>query len=425
MNLKQLLNNKTAKNAIWLIGGKIGQVLVNLTVGLFMARYLGPSNYGLVSYGTAYTTFFASLANLGINSVLVKELIDHPNQEGKILGTSLFLRMISSVLSALMIIGIVHVVDAGEPETILIVSLCSLGLIFHIFEVINYWFQSRLKSKVTAIVTLIAYLLTALYKLALMVLGKDAVWFAFSTSFDYLCIGIMLLLVYVKDKGARFTVSKEYACELLKKSCHFILPGIMIAVCSQTDKIMLKQMVGETETGYYSTAISLCHAWCFVLTALIDSFTPSIMKLYNIDEKQFVRRNKQLYAMIFYLCALVSVVFTLTSDWLVSFLYGKEYLPVAPILKILTWYTAFSYLGGGRNAWVVCKGAQKHLLKVYFAAALVNVVLNSILIPHFGASGAAFASLCAQVMTTMVVPFFIPDLKENAKLMLEAICLKI
>ena len=249
-------------------------------------------------------------------------------------------------------------------------------------------------------------------------------WFAFSTSLDYLCIAAMLVWVYFKDGGKRFEVSFSYAKELLSRSCHFILPGIMIAICSQTDKIMLKQMMGEAETGFYSTAISLCHSWCFVLTALIDSFTPSIMKMYNKDEKQFIRLNKQLYALVFYLCLLVSAVFTFLADPAVSLLYGKDYLPVAPVLRILTWYTAFSYLGGARNAWVVSKGAQRHLLKIYASAACANVVLNLILIPSFGACGAAFASLAAQMMTALVVPFFIDDLKENAKLMIDAVCLK-
>ena len=424
MNLKSFLKNKAVKNAGWLIGGRVIQMLVNLIVGRLVARYLGPSNNGLVSYGTAYTTFFATIASLGINSVLVKEFVDNPKEEGKIIGTSLFLRAISSFLCAIVIICFVRIIDAGEPVTILVVSLCSLGLIFHIFETINYWFQSRLQSKVTAIVTLIAHIITAGYRVVLMMTDASVVWFAFATSVDYICIGVMLLYAYKKHNGNQLSVSWAYGKELLKKSYHFILPGVMVAIYGQTDKVMLKQMVGEAETGFYSTAVSLNAAWCFVLIAIIDSMYPSIMKAFNKDEKKFIKRNKQLYAIIFYLALAASVLYTIFAEFLVGTLYGEAYMPTVMPLRIITWYTAFSYLGGARNAWVVCKNRQKYLVYIYAISAVANVVLNVVFIPGWGASGAAFASLITQILTILVVPFFVKGLRENAKLMVEAILLK-
>lgn len=419
-----ILKNKTVKNAGWLIGGRIAQMLINLVVGLLTARYLGPSNFGLINYAAAYTGFFAAFCSLGINSVLVKEFVDNPNEEGKIIGTSLTMKAVSSFLSAVAIICIVGIIDKGETTTILVTALCSIGMIFQIFETVNYWFQSRLKSKVTAIATFIAYVVTALYKVVLLILGKDVVWFAFATSIDYICIGILLLWAYKKNGGEKFAFSWEYGKSVLKKSCHFILPSLMVAVYAQTDKIMLKQMISEAEIGFYSTAVSVSTIWCFVLAAIIDSVYPSIMQANKTDEALFIKRNKQLYAIVFYVSVFVSLAFTVLAEPLIYILYGKEYLPAAAPLRIVTWYTAFSYLGVAKNAWVVCKDRQKYLIYVYAAAAFSNVVLNLIFIPWFGASGAAFASLTAQIMTTLVVPFFIKGLRENSKMMVEAILLK-
>ena len=424
MNLKNFINNKIIRNASWLIGGRIIQMAVNLLVGIITARYLGPANYGLVNYGVAYTAFFTSIASLGINSVLVKEFVENPGEEGKIVGTSLFLRAISSFLSAVMIVCIVCVVDADETITIQVVALCSMGLVFHIFEVINYWFQSNLQSKITAVVTLVAHIITALYRVILMITESNVVWFAFATSVDYICIGIMLMYAYKKYNGGKLCISINYGKELLKKSCYFIIPGIMIAIYAQTDKIMLKQMVGVEETGYYTTAISLTNAWCFVLNAIIDSMYPSIMQANNTNEKQFIKRNKQLYAIIFYISIAASVMYTIFAELMIKIMYGDAYLPVVAPLRIICWYTAFSYLGGARNAWIVCKDRQKYLSYVYGVSALVNVVLNLVLIPDFGAAGAATASLITQFVTIMVVPFFIKDLRENAVMMVDAILLR-
>lgn len=416
--------NITLNNALWLIFGRTAQMGINLIVGLLTARYLGPSNYGLIHYAAAYTGFFSALCTLGLNSVLVRELTDEPRKEGEILGTALFLRGISGILSAAGIFCIVSIADREDPTAIAVVILSSLGMVFQIFEVFHHWFQSRLRYRVTAVVSLTAYTLAAGYKTGLLLLEKTVEWFAFSTAVEQLCAALLLLAAYKRHHGGRLQISRERARKLLKNSCHFILPGLMVAVYAQTDKIMLGQLISEAEIGYYSTAVSACNVWCFVLSAIIDAMYPEITKTSKTDEALFIRRNKQLYAVIFYLSTAVSVLIFCCAEWLVRILYGTRYLPAAEPLRILTWYTAFSYLGVARNAWIVCKNRQKDLIWVYMAAALSNVLLNFLLIPVWGASGAAAASLAAQAVTTVVAPFFLKGLRENGKLMLDAVLLK-
>lgn len=422
--IKQLFHNKVATNAGWLIIGKIIQMIINLVVGLITARYLGPSNYGLINYAGAYTAFFSSFCTLGINSVIVKEFVDRPDKSGEIIGTTLGLRAVSSLLSALTIIGISLVADSGETITIIVVVLSSVGVLFQIFDTFNYWFQSKLQSKITAIVTLIAYTITAAYKVILLILKKPVTYFAFATSVDYIFIAILLFICYKKYKNDKLSFSFQYGKELLKKSCHFILPGLMVAIYGQTDKLMLKHMISDTEIGYYATAVSLCNMWCFILSAIIDSLYPPIMESFKTDKTEFDRKNKLLYAIVFYLSIFVSTLFTILGRFIVELLYGQAYLGAVAPLRVITWYTAFSYLGMARNAWIVCMNKQKYLKYLYISAAAVNVVLNLIFIPTLGATGAAIASLVAQIATTFVVPFFMKDLRENSLLMVQSIIFK-
>lgn len=420
INIKNLLTNRVARNAGWLIGGKIVQMLINFVVGLITARYLGPANYGLINYASAYTAFFFCFCNLGINSVIVKELIDHPGEEGKVLGTTIGLRAISSFLSAGAIIAISFVLDADEPVTKLVVALTSIGLVFQIFETFNYWFQSQLQSKTTAVATLIAYIITACYKIFLLVTGKSVSYFAFATSLDSICFAGILYFCYRREHRGALTFSGTYGKALLKKSYHFILPSLMVAIYGQTDKIMLKQMIGATEIGYYSTAVSICNIWCFVLSAIIDSMYPPIMEAFKRDKEEFERKNKLLYAIVFYVSIFVSVLFMIFGSFAIRILYGEAYLPSVMPLRIITWYTAFSYLGVARTAWIVCMEKQKYLKYIYLTAAVANVGLNLIFIPMWGASGAAVASLIAQILT-IAVPFFIKDIRENSVLIVKAI----
>ena len=424
ISIKSFFKNRVTRNACWLIGGNIVYKLIAFIVGIWTARFLGPSNYGLINYALAYTTFFFSLSSLGINSVIVKEFVDHPNEEGETMGTTLVLQGIASLLSVVVICLIVFIVDYGETITLIVTLLCSLGLFFQMMDSLKYWFQSKLESKNCAIATTVAYIITSVYKIILLAMGANVSWFAVATSVDYFCVAIILFILYRKKGGPTLRFSKIKAKSLLKSSYHYILSGLMVSIYGATDRLMLKQMVGENSVGYYGTAISICNVWVFVLSAIIDSLNPVIMELNKIDIEKYKRKNRQLYAIVFYCSVFAGVIFTVFGEFGIKLLYGAEFLPAVNPLRIITWYTAFSYLGVARNAWIVCEGNQKYLTPLYAGAALLNVVLNFVLIPVLETSGAALASLLTQVSTVFIFPLMIKELRPNVMLMIDSILLK-
>lgn len=424
MQVIGFFRNKVVKNASWLMMGKMVQMLLSFLVSILTARFLGPSNYGLINYGTAYTTFFASVCTLGINSIIVKNFVDFPEEQGVTIGTTLILRAISSGLSILTIIGIVFVIDRNEPATIMVVALCSISLIFQIFDTFNYWFQAKLKSKVTAIATVFAYLLMSVYKIGLLFSGKNVKWFALSTSIEYLVLALFLLFNYKRYKGPKLSFSIEKSKELLKSSNSYIIAGLMVSIYNSTDRLMLKHMLDESSVAYYSLAVSISTMWVFVLSAIIDSMFPVIMQYRNKDYDKYVQANKKLYALIFYVAITVSFAICLMAPIFIKIVYGVSYLKAVEPLRVIVWYTAFSYLGVARNAWVVSENKQKYLKDIYLGAAIINVVLNRIFIPISGASGAAFASLLTQLSTIFVMPAIIKEMQPNAKLMIDAVLLK-
>ncbi len=419
-----LLKNKEVKNAGWLIGGRIVQMVLSLFVSVLTARYLGPSNFGLIGYASAYVAFFTSFCTLGLNAVIIRDFAEHPDEEGQALGTAIILRAVSSLLSTVMITAIVSIVDRNEPITIVVTLLCSIALVFQVFDTINYWFQSRYQSKVTSIATLTAYVVVTVYKIILLATGKDVRWFAFASAFDYICIGGFLLAAYKKHKGPKLTFSMKKAQSLLGRSYHYILSGMMVAIYGQTDKLMLKHMMDEAEVGYYSIATAVCAMWVFVLTAIIDSMYPTIVYLYNSDKEKFEKKNRQLYAIIFYVSLFVSVVFQFLGNFIIHVLYGDAFMGAALPLKVVTWYTAFSYLGVARNAWIVCENKQKYLKYMYLGSAILNVILNFMFIPTMGAAGAALASLLTEISSSIALPLLFKEMRPNVKLIFQAICLK-
>lgn len=424
MHLANILKSKVTINAGWLIAGRIYHMLLTFFIGLLTARYLGPANYGLINYAAAYTTFFASFCTLGINSVIVKNFVDNPDDEGETIGSAIVLRTVSSLLSVIMMICITLFMDKGEVTTNIVVALCSIGVLFQVMDTLNYWFQAKLQSKYAALATVISYTVVSIYKIWLLLTGKSVEWFAISTSLDSFVVAIVLLVMYYKQNGPKFSFSVKKSKELFFSSYHFILAGLMVAIYGSTDRFMLKQMLNESEVAYYSTAVALCNTWVFVLAAIIDSMYPVILQHFGKNNGKFEQKNRQLYAIVFYMSVLASSLISVLATFIVKVLYGDAYISAADPLRIITWYTAFSYLGVARNAWMVCYNCQFYLKYLYIGAALTNVVLNVWLIPIWGASGAALASLITQISTILVFPAMIKELRPNVKLMIEAICFK-
>ena len=414
-------NNLIRKNASWLIGGSMFNKMVSFFISLLTARYLGPSNYGLISYAAAYTTLFFSLCTLGINSIIVKEFVDNPEKEGEIMGTTLVLQGLSSSLSIIVIFLIVFFLNYGETLTLLVVVLCSLGLFFQMMDSLKYWFQYKLMSKYAAIATTVAYVISSTYKVILLLTEKNVIWFSIATSIDYLCVALVLLFFYKKNNGPKFVFSLLKSKQLLKKSCPFIITGLMISIYGATDKLMLKNLLDEASVGYYGIAISVSTAWVFVLGAIIDSYKPVIADLFNTDRKKYEEKNAQLYSIIFYCSIFVSIFMTILAPIGIRILYGESFLPAVNPTRICTWYVAFSYLGVARDIWIVCEGKQKKLPVIYAMSALTNVLLNAILIPLYQASGAAMASLLTQISTIVIYPLFIKDYQPNVKLILKSL----
>ena len=255
--LKRFLKNKEAQNAGWIIGGKIAQMLLSLAVGILSARYLGPGNYGLINYGNAYVSFFTSFCTLGINSVIIKNFVDHPDEEGEALGSTIGLQFMSTLLSMITVMGVVSFLDRDDPTAITVVFLCCVGALLHVFDSLRFWFQARYQSKVNSLSALCAYIATSAYKIVLLILGKSVYWFAFAASVDYIFAAAFLLFAYRRQGGPKLSFSFQKSAQLLKSSYPYILAGAMVSVYAQTDKIMLKMYLSEEEVGFYATAITL------------------------------------------------------------------------------------------------------------------------------------------------------------------------
>ncbi len=415
-----ILKNRVVKNSLWIISCRIAQALITLLVTMISARYLGPSNYGLVSYAASIVAFIVPLVQLGLRNTIVQELVASPETEGKTLGTIIYSTMACSVLGMLGVVCFTLVADWGETDTIIVCALYSISLLFQMSEMIQYWFQAKLISKYISVVSLIVYAIMAVYKIYILVTGKNVYWFAISHSIEYLLITLALFVIYKKLGGQKLSYSFSLLRTFFQKSKYYILAGVMVTVFSQTDKIMLKLMIDKAETGYYSAAVVCAGMTSFVFAAIVDSFRPLIFECKKNESPSYETNVSRLFSIVFYLGLAQSLVLAVFSPLVINIIYGADYAPSVNILRISTWFMAFSYMGTVRNIWILAEGKQKYVWQIDLAGALINVVFNLILIPLFGACGAAAASVLTQFITNFVLCFIMKPIRPCGTLILKS-----
>lgn len=422
--MRKLLQNRFLNNASWIVGGKIAQMCISLVISMITARYLGPSNYGLIGYVASYVSFFYTICTLGLNGIIVREFVTNKDRQGEYVGTAIGMRTVFSLVAIVFLQLLMAVIEPDDSVIRTITILSSISLVFHSFDIINYWFQSKMMSKVSAIVSIIAYIIMALYKIVILILGKTVEWFAFATTLDIILVAVLLFVAYYRYGGTKLSFSFKTAKYLLSHSYHFILSGVMVTVYAQTDKIMIGKMLTTTEVGIYTAAITICGLWSFIPHAIIDSARPIIMEKKASDEKTYLKRLKQLYASLIWLSVCYGLFITIFAKFIVSFLYGNDYILATTPLRIAVWYCAFSYLGSGKNIWLICEGKQKYEKWFTLGGATLNVALNFTLIPIMGINGAALATFLTQMATNFIFPFIPKETRQTSKLMLEAFLLR-
>lgn len=419
--IQKLLKSRNIKNSLWVIGEQIFQMIISLIISALSARYLGPGNYGSLNYTASFVTFFMSIATLGMEGVVVKKLVDHPEKEGRYLGGCMMLRLASSLLSILSICILIIVLNPGDMLKLVMALLQSMQLMFRAVQILDSWFQRHLKSKYVSIGKMIACLTVSAYKIYLLATSKSILWFAASNALSDCVIAVVLFVFYQKEKNQVIRVDLKCGIDTLKDSYHFILSGLMVAIYSQMDKIMIGQMLTDQDVGLYSTATLIAGMWIFVPTAIINSFRPMIMEMKKSgNEENYLLRLKQLYSAIIWLCLFVSTVVAIGGKYIILLLYGDAYVGATSALRIAIWFETFAMIGTCRGIWVLCENKAKYVKYYLGIGAVVNLVLNAVLIPLMGIDGAALATLLTQITTSIIAPMFFKETRIHTQIVFEA-----
>jgi O-antigen/teichoic acid export membrane protein len=414
---------KAIGNTGWLFAENILRMVVGFFIGVWVARYLGPERYGLLSYALAFVFLFSPIATLGLDDIVVRDIIRFPGSKDETLGTALVLKLFGGIVSFVAVIAVIFFLRPNDTQSHWLVGIIAVGSIFQSVSIIECWFNSKTQARYIALARSISFFICSAIKIVLLITRASLIAFAVVVALE-IAISSFGLVVAFRSKGEsfrdwRFTGSR--AGTLLKDSLPLIFSIISIIVYQRIDQVMLQQMVGSKEVGIYSVAVRLAEVWCFIPPALYWSAFPAIMEAKNISDALFYERLQKFYNLMALSSYAIAIPVTLLSQWLVNALYGETYARAGGMLLLLIWANMFASLEIARSAFLNTMNWTRIYFVTVFLGGILNVVLNLCLIPRYGGMGAAAASLVAYGFAAYGTCFFFRSLFRNGIMLSKAI----
>lgn len=418
--------NKYLKNTGWLMLGRVGSMAIKMLISVQVANYLLPARNGMLGTSVAYIYLFAALASLGLDSFIVKELHQYPKNRDTILGTS-FLLKTSAGLLCLPLIYMAWLFFPLSDIPYLFILILSFGGVFQSLTIIDAYFQSEVKSKYIMQVQIVGNLLSAIIKLLLIFYFKAAlIYFIYAYVFDILLVSIGYLIVY-KNQGLSFfawNLDKVLAKKLLSLSWPLIISGIMVSVYMKIDMIMLNEILGEAgsaASGAYATVVMFSEALNFVPVVIVSSLFPAILNARRDDPERYKKRLQNLFDLMVWLSLSFAIVISIGSP-LIYKLFKPEFAAAAPVLAVHVWGSLFVFLGVASSQFLITEGYNKLTFVRTGVGAIINIVLNFLLIPTMGMMGTAIATVIAYFSATFLI-LFIPKTRRQGIMMLKSLFL--
>jgi O-antigen/teichoic acid export membrane protein len=408
---------KYFKNTSWLFGEKVLRIVVGIFVGVWIARYLGPERFGLFSYAQSFAGLFVVIANLGLDGIIVRELVKNESRRDEIIGTAFWLKLIGAI-AVLCILVISIQFTSDDRYTNILIFIIASAAIFQSFNVIDFYFQSKVLSRYVVFANVISLLISSLVKIVLIILEAPVVAFAWAVLFDSLVLATGLIYFYfrksshykqfkekhhLKLNAKYLTFKRKAAISLLKDSWPLIIAAMAVVIYKKIDQVMLKNILNNSiEVGYYAAAVQVTKGFSFIPSVVAQSIFPKLISNYqtNIDYKRiFLIINSSLiyFALFLYLFVLQF------SDSIISFLYGNEYEKTSTILILHFAVNIFIFAGVMIDKLIILENRQASITLRVLIGVVINIVLNYLLIPQYGAIGAAYATIVSQFFTSVML----------------------
>ncbi|NCS98916.1 flippase [Candidatus Parcubacteria bacterium] len=412
---------KYFRNTGWMFGGRIFAMTVAFVVSIYIARYLGPSNYGLFNYVISFVGLFGFLSSLGLDGVLNREIVKDHDKKDTLIGTSFYLKLAGSVL-AIITVFIVSIFTTSDTFTLILIWLFALNFIPTAFNVLEVYFNSQVLAKKVVISQITAGAISAILKLLLIYFDKGIFWLTVIYIVEATIIALLLLFNFTKIGNSikKLKFDLKVAKSLLSDSWPLILSGVAVGIYMKIDQVMIKNMLGNEQVGLYAVAVKLSEIWYFIPGIITASVFPAIVNAYKRSEEEFNKRMSKLYFVMFWSSFLIALSTTFLAGPIVKILFGEAYLGSVAVLQIYIWSGIFVFLGVSVGKYLLTKNYIKISLLGTTLGSIINVLMNLFLIGRIGIEGAAISTFVSYSISVFII-LFIYKTRNHGLLMLKSI----
>lgn len=399
---------KILDNIGWLFFDRILRMGVGLFLGILMARYLGPEQFGLLNYGIAFVALFGAGAGLGLNGIVVRDIVNNPHDAQLTLGTAFILQSFAGLFATLLVIAIISLMKPEDNLTRNLVVIMSLGLMFKATDVIKYWYEARVQSRSYILIETGVYILMAIIRIAMIMLEASLTAFVWLTLIESLIVACALVWLYSTHSNFLnlFHASKRRARTLMQDAWPLFLAAITVSLYMRIDVVMLEAMSNSREVGIYAAAARISEIWYFVPMVIVSSVSPYLVTLFLENRSLYLLRLRRLYFLMFWLSTVGYGLTFYFSELIIATLFGADYNGAASVLAIHSWSGIAVFLGVASSQYLLIEQMQKYSLYRTIIGAVANIALNFALIPTMGAEGAATATLISYFIATYSLIFF-------------------
>jgi O-antigen/teichoic acid export membrane protein len=410
---------RLAKNASWLIVDKVVRLLFGMAVGIFVARYLGAARYGVLQYASALMSFTGLLVFMGLHGIIVRDIVRSPRRRHTVLGTTLILKLAGGIVGYVLVsLFALLFSKRGGEEFWSILIVCS-ALLLKPFEVFDYWFESQVQARYSATRRIIASVVLNLARIFLLAVKAPLIAFAAMSFLEAAVSGTMVFLLYTWTQRdlRKWKFSWDLALRLLRQSWPLMLSGIMVTINLKVDQLMLRWMKGATAVGIYGVAVLFSETWYFISDAIVTTVYPGLIKAKKADPADYARKLQRVYDLLFLLALTVAIGTQFFGPSLLQLFYGEKFRGAEAILVIHIWAGLFAFMRALSSKWLLVEDMLTFSFLSNGGGALVNILLNLVLIPRYGGIGAAMATLVSYATSGYFIMFLWKKTRGAARMM--------
>ena len=415
------VRKRAAINSSLLMTERVLGMGLGLGVNILLARTLGADEFGGLNYVLAFVALLTPFFTLGLNALVTRELINRPEDDGLILGSSCLARF-GGGLVALAILGALQLAGAGPTMLAGWVFLVAAGRVAMSFSVVEFWFHAKEEFRILVYFKVGTLLLLSAAKVYAVLAGyglEGVLWVAASEwAIRSGLLGLGYLRLPARARSWRFDLA--HSRFLLRKSSWLFFSGFASMIYLKIDQVMLGSFLNSTSVGEYAVASRLSEAWYFLPTTIVTALFPALLKLRQKGSDLYSTRLQDILDLLFWVAFAVAGVVSLIAEPVVVLLYGDEYRAAGGILEIHVWAGLFIFMRALASKWLIAEDLLSFSLVTHGVGAAANVLANLYLIPRYGGEGAAWATLISYASSSYLAFFVARRTRPMAAMMSRA-----